>query len=103
MVMKTTALIYGTPEQEQTVQIEFEGYHVDKWFGDRSNFFVTYLKVLDDVNFQPSDVKCDLEIAIAEAMGMEVNDVKIECDIFYVFYPVITPLLPSYETEMLFI
>lgn len=101
--MKTTALIYGTPEQEQTVKVDFEGYHIDKWFGDRSNYFVTRLRVIDTLDFRPSDAKSDLEISIAEALGMEPNDIRIECDIFYSYKPVVVPIIPSYETEMLFI
>jgi hypothetical protein len=101
--MKTTALIYGTPEQEQTLRIEFEGYSIRKFFGDET-YFCKYLKVLDSLNFRPSDINQDLTIAIADAVGMEPNDIRLDVDVKFTVKPLaVIPIKTSYETEMLFI
>jgi hypothetical protein len=101
--MKTTALIYGTPEQEQTVKIYFEGYHIRKFFGDET-YFCNSLKVLDSLNFRPSDINQDLTIAIADALGMEPNDIRLDVDVKFTVKPLaVVPIVTSYETEMLFI
>jgi hypothetical protein len=105
MVMKTTALIYGTPEQKQQVVIDFEGYPVRKWFDDEETFFCNSLKVLDSLNFRPSDINQDLTIAIADAVGMEPNDIRIDVDVKFTVKPLaVIQIKTEYETpEMLFI
>lgn len=102
--MKTIALIYGTTEQEQTVRIEFEYIPVRKWFGDASTIFVNFCHVMDSLNFKPSDIITDVEVAIAQAIGEKPQDIRIECEVKHSVKPVtVIQISPSYETEMLFI
>lgn len=102
--MKTTALIYGTPEQEQSVRIDFEGYSIGDWFGDNCTYFVNYLKVLDPLNFRPSDINQDLTIAIAEALGMEPNDIRIDAEVKFKVKPLdVVPIQHTYDNLILFI
>jgi hypothetical protein len=101
--MKATALIFGTPAQEQTIKFEFEFIPVRKWFGERSTFFVNYIKIKDSLNFRPSDLKTDLEYAIAQALGEDETDIRIECEIEH---RVVIPILATENVEyqnMLFI
>lgn len=101
--MKSTAKIYGSPEQEQIVNIEYEGYSVDKWFGDRSNYYVNFVKLSEPLKFRPSDLNQDLEFAIAEALSIPVCDVRIECQPEYQIKQTIIQISKSYATNMLFI
>lgn len=101
--MKTTALIYGTPEQEQTVAIEFEGYEIRKFFGNET-YFCNYLKVLQPLNFRPSDICQDLTIAIAEALGMDPNDIRIDAEVKFTVKPLdVVPIQHTYDNLILFI
>lgn len=99
--MKTTATIYGAPEQEVRVSIDYEGYGIKKFFGEASTFFVNFCKIETPLFFSPSDLKMDLEMAIAEAVGQDPNDIRLECEVEYMVKPAIE--LPVYETEFLFI
>lgn len=99
--MKTTATLYGTPEQEVKAKIDFEYYQIKKWFGEASTIFVNFCKVETPLFFSPSDLKMDLEIAIAEAFGERPENIRLECEVEYSVKPAVE--LPVYETEFLFI
>lgn len=103
--MKATGKIFGTPHQEQEVSFEFEYYPIRKWFSEeRSTFFVNYLKLSETLNFQPTDIKTDLELAIAQALGEDEIDIRIECEIKYKVVPVIVLPVENIEYKnMMFI
>lgn len=79
--MTTTAKVFGTPDQEKEVQVEFEHYPVKKFFGVNSFYIINFCEVKTPLEFKPSDLKLDLEISIAEHLGVEPNDVRIDCEI----------------------
>lgn len=100
--MKATAAIFGTEEQKQVVKFEYEYYPVSKWFSDDRMIFVNFCKIKESLAFSPSDIKTDLEIAIAEAIGERPQDIRFECEVEYSVKPV-RIIEVSYTTEMLFV
>lgn len=85
--MKTKATIYGTPEQIQNANIEFELYKVGKWFGNDCFVYVNSCKVIEPLLFTPSYLQDDLEIAIAKALRCSPNDIRMDCDAEYSVRP----------------
>lgn len=88
--MTATAKVFGTPDQEKVVVIEFDYYPVKKWLSNDCNYFINFCEVTTPLEFNPTDLKMDLEIALAEHFGADPNDVKIECEISV---NVLTPVL----------
>jgi hypothetical protein len=82
--MTTTSKVYGsTPEVMQDVSIEFEYYRITKWFGEGCTVFVNYCKIKEQLYFKPTDLQVDLGLSIANALGEEPEDIRIECDVLY--------------------
>ena len=73
MMNTTTARIYADPDTYQDVRIEYVG---EKTIDRRLD--VEYVKVLSDLEVEPSDLQMDLEEAIAEE---EKRVVRIWCKI----------------------
>lgn len=93
-------IVQGTPDEQQNVTVDFEGYWVRKFFGNQSTFFCNYCAVLTPLNFSPRYLKDDLELSISEALGIDQGRVRMECEVeFTMFYVVIE----SKITEPLFI
>ena len=103
--MKCTATIYGTPEQEQSVQLEFEHRSIGKWFSnERSTVFISWCRIKEALKFTPSDIFEDVSVAVAEALGERPEDIRIECDVEHSVKPALPMIVePLYELEMLFI
>lgn len=101
----STITICGTPEESKEVKFQYEHYPVRKWLSDdRSTFFVNYVKILEPIPFQPSDLIEDLYHAVAEDLGEHPQDIRVDCDPEYSVKPVRTFILePSYKTEMMFV
>lgn len=83
--MYLTLSIFGSPEQEQTVTVEL--YSVEKWLDGRYVTFIHECKILELLQFHPSDIHTDLAIGIAEALGENPNDVRIDCEVEYSVKP----------------
>lgn len=93
--------INGTPEQSQKdVVVEFEGYPVKKFFGNEYTLFINHCKIVTPLNFHPQFVKDDLEIAIGEAIGLDPQRIRFECDVEFTIAFI---LVESKITEPLFI
>ena len=101
--MKTTAIIYGSPEQRTNVTIEYDYYDVKKWYGDHQTIFIVYCRIIDPLPFKPTDLELDISLAIAEAKGEHPRNIRWECNVKYNVMPV--PELDSFEGEpvMMFI
>lgn len=89
--MTTSATIYGTPDQEMTIPIEFEYFlkkftdtdEEGRWVIHVEQARVNFVRLLGSLEFEPSDITLDLEIAIAEKLGLEPQDVRIDCEVKY--------------------
>lgn len=83
-------IVQGTPEQQQQVEVEFDGRWVSKFYGNQSTFFVNHCAIINEMTFFPKYTKDDLEIAIAEALGIIPERVRFECEVeFLVKYEIV--------------
>lgn len=79
--MKTIkATIYGSPDEYQEVEIEYEAISRNPLFAP-SSLDVNYCRVLDALLIKPNGIAMDLEIAIAENEGYHPGSVGISCEI----------------------
>lgn len=75
--MITSATIYGTPDETQDVHVYFEYIVLD------GMYLIQFCEIKLPLFFSPSDIKTDLEVAIAEELNVPERLVKIDCKIVY--------------------
>jgi hypothetical protein len=82
MTRKANITIYGKTEDESvTLPFLYEYYEVTKWMSeDRSTTFVNYVKILEPIPFTPSGLTEDLTVAVAEDLGENPFDIRIDAD-----------------------
>lgn len=81
-----TAKIYGSPEEFQTVLLEYEFIVHSKMFEPKaSTVEVNFVKLLQRLRLTPSDLYTDIQHAIATDLSCPEWIVKIDCEITEAF------------------
>lgn len=87
--MKTSSItLYGydfeNKEAEQKVEIQFEGIFKGGFFSSEPEKFKVNYCLLSPIFIKVSDLYTDVTEQLALALGLEVGDVELECDIVQV-------------------
>lgn len=83
---KIFVTVYGEPSECHSVLVEFELIRKasKEWFNDEPDTYsVNFARVCNGQKLQvvPTDLKLDIETAIAEHIGVEQGLVTVECKI----------------------